>query len=66
MTRANSQDFNAIAEALNHIAEERVIPPLRERAKVGAMVRFAGCVEVASEPTDLHPLRVVAVVAEVE
>jgi predicted lipoprotein len=62
----NSQDFNAISEALNRLVEERVLPRLRERARVGATVRFAGCAEVNDESSDLKPLRVVPIRADVE
>ena len=57
----NSQDFNAISEALNHIIETRVQPRLRDQAKVGAVIRFVGCAEVNDETTDLKPLRVVPI-----
>ncbi len=60
----NSQDYNAISEALNHLVETRVQPKLRELAKVGAMLRFVGCAEVNDESTDLKPLKVVPVLAE--
>jgi predicted lipoprotein len=62
----NSQDFNDISVALNHIIETRVLPNLRERAKVGAKIRFTGCAEVSDEATDLRPLRVVPIQAEVQ
>jgi predicted lipoprotein len=62
----NSQDFNAISEALNQIIEARVQPTLREKAKPGVMVRFAGCAEVNDEATDLKPLKVVPISATVE
>jgi predicted lipoprotein len=57
----NSQDFNAIAEALNHIVETRVLPPLRAQVKTGLTLRFVGCAEVDDESSDLHPLKVVPV-----
>ena len=57
----NSQDFNAISEALNHIIETRVQPRLREQAKVGAVIRFVGCAEVNDEANDLKPLKVVPI-----
>jgi len=38
----NSQDFNDISAALNHIVETRVLPKLHEQAKVGAMIAFTG------------------------
>lgn len=61
----NSQDFNDISAALNHIVETRVLPTLREQAKVGATISFAGCAEVDDESTDLHPLQVVPIQAKV-
>jgi predicted lipoprotein len=62
----NSQDFNAISEALNRIIEERVLPKLRETAKVGAIISFVGCAEVNDESSDLKPLKVIPVKAEVK
>ena len=60
----NSQDFNAISEALNHLVEMRVLPKLREQAKVGANISFAGCAEVADESVDLKPLKVIPIQTE--
>ena len=57
----NSQDFNDISAALNHIVETRVVPALRQQAKVGATIWFTGCAEVDDESTDLKPLKVVPV-----
>ena len=57
----NSQDFNGISEALNHLVEMRVLPKLREQAKVGANISFAGCAEVADESVDLKPLKVIPI-----
>ncbi len=62
----NSQDFNAISEALNHLVETRVQPGLRAQAKVGATVRFVGCAEVNDESTDLKPLKIVPLSVSVE
>jgi predicted lipoprotein len=61
----DSQDFNDIAAALNKIAVTRVLPKLRE-AKVGAKISFAGCAEVDDESTDLKPLKVIQIQAEVQ
>ena len=55
----NSQDFNDISAALNHIVETRTLPKLREQAKVGAKISFVGCAEVGDEATDLKPLKVI-------
>ena len=62
----NSQDFNALSEALNHAAETRVLPKLREQAKVGARIFFAGCAEVADESADLKPLKVIPIQTSAE
>jgi predicted lipoprotein len=62
----NSQDFNGISEALNHIVETRVLPKLQGRAKVGAKINFTGCAEVDDESTDLKPLKLVPIQAEVQ
>jgi predicted lipoprotein len=60
----NSQDFNDISAALNHIVETRVLPKLREQAEIGAMISFAGCAEVDDESSDLKPLKVVPIQAK--
>jgi predicted lipoprotein len=57
----NSQDFNDISAALNHIVETKVLPKLREQAKVGAKIPFVGCAEVDDESTDLKPLKVIPI-----
>jgi predicted lipoprotein len=57
----NSQNFNDISAALDHIAESRVIPTVRKQAKVGATIFFAGCAEVDDESTDLKPLKVIPI-----
>ena len=60
----NSQDFNAISEALNHIVETKVLPTLRQQAKVGAAISFTGCAEIDDESTDLKPLKVIPIITE--
>jgi predicted lipoprotein len=62
----NSQDFNDISAALNHIVETRVLPKLREQAKVGAKISFVGCTEVDDEATDLKPLKVIPFQTKIE
>ena len=57
----NSQDFNDISAALNHIVETRVLPGLREQAKIGATISFSGCAEVDDESSDLKPLKIVPI-----
>jgi predicted lipoprotein len=60
----NSQDFNDISAALNHIVETRVLPDVKREAKIGATISFAGCAEVEDESTDLKPLKVVPIQAK--
>lgn len=57
----NSQDFNDISAALDHTVETQVLPRLRQQAKVGATISFAGCAEVDDESADLKPLKVIPV-----
>jgi predicted lipoprotein len=56
----NSQDFNAVATALNHVVETDVLPPLRAQAAVGKSIRFTGCVEL-DEDSKTDPWTVVPV-----
>jgi predicted lipoprotein len=65
-TYPNSQDFNDISAALNHIVETRVLPGLRQQAKVGAKISFAGCAEVDDESSDLKPMKVVPIRTKIE
>jgi predicted lipoprotein len=58
---ANSQDFNDISAALNHLVETRVLPPLKQQARPGAKISFIGCAEVDDESTDLKPLKVIPI-----
>jgi predicted lipoprotein len=60
----NSQDFNDISQALNHLVETQVLPALREQAKVAVAIRFVGCAEISDESSDLKPLHVVPVQVE--
>ncbi len=60
----NSQDFNAVSSEIKRRIESEVLPTLREKAKVGAPIRFVGRVEIADEDTDLKPLRVVPFILE--
>jgi predicted lipoprotein len=57
----NSQDFNDVSSALNHLVETRVLPGLRQQAKIGGQIAFAGCAEVDDEASDLQPLKVIPV-----
>ena len=62
----NSQDFNDISAALDHIVETRVLPDLKRDAKVGTTISFTGCAEVDDESTDLKPLKVIPIRVKVQ
>ncbi|MBI5768813.1 MAG: DUF2291 family protein [Verrucomicrobia bacterium] len=51
-------EFNALSAELNRLVEAQVFPVLRERARVGATLAFAGCAE-APESIESGPLLVV-------
>ena len=55
----NSQQFNEISAELNRTIEATVLPPLKERAKVGSVIAFVGCAEVTDPKRDLAPLKIV-------
>ncbi|MEZ5327214.1 MAG: DUF2291 family protein [Verrucomicrobiales bacterium] len=59
----NSQDFNALSSEINRRVEESVFPSIREKATVGASVRFVGGVEITDSDT-IPPLNLVPVVIE--
>lgn len=58
---SNSQDFNDISAALDHLVETHVLPGLHQQAKIGAQISFAGCAEVDDEGNDLKPLKVIPI-----
>jgi predicted lipoprotein len=60
----NSRDFNAISTAINRRVEDDVLPALRSKAAVGAVVRFLGCAEVDGPGGDGTPLRLVPIQIE--
>jgi predicted lipoprotein len=57
----NSQDFNDISAALDHLVETLVLPGLHQQAKIDAQISFAGCAEVDDEAMDLKPLKVIPI-----
>jgi len=65
-TFPNSQEFNDISAALNHIVETQVLPELQRLAAPGKRVQFAGCVEVSDEDRDLKPLKLVPISMQAE
>jgi predicted lipoprotein len=51
-------EFNALAAELNRIVEAQVFPALRNRARVGAALAFAGCAEAPEGVAVSGPLLV--------
>lgn len=62
----SSQEFNQISSEINKRIETAVLPNLKQNAKVGAIVNFAGCAEILDEKTDLQPLKIIPVKAEIQ
>ena len=62
----NSQNFNDLSTELNRVVETSVFPSLRELAKPGVKLSFAGCAEVAAEDADAKPLKVIPVSVKLE
>ncbi len=62
----NAQEFNDISAALNGMVETNVLPRLRQLARVGTRIRFAGCAEVGDEELDLKPLKLVPVMIQTD
>ena len=62
----NSQNFNDLSTELNHIVESTLLPRLREQAKTGAKLSFAGCAEIDDEDNDVKPLKVIPVSLKLE
>jgi predicted lipoprotein len=58
----NSQNFNALAAALNKLVEERVVKDLKVSAALSRKIDFVACVEVpggdVTQPLEMIPLAV--------
>jgi predicted lipoprotein len=61
---ANSEEFNAIAAALNTIVETAVLPAVRKYGTVGAKLRFVGIAELSSTDNDPRPLHLIPIKVE--
>ena len=62
----SSQEFNQISAELNKRIESEVLPELRTNAKVGATVNFAGTAEIIDEKTDLNPIKLIPIKAQIQ
>lgn len=57
----NMTDFNNVSVALNKLVKEKVANDLKNSAKPGTKLQFAGAIEVNEENTDLNAIRVIPV-----
>jgi predicted lipoprotein len=62
----NSQEFNDISTALNHIVETQALPATRQQAHPGGKIRFTGCAQVEDDGSELLPLKVVPIACRLE
>ncbi len=60
----NIQDFNDISIEINKIVTSKVIPPFKEKVRIGMIVKFVGCAEIMYEETDLNPMLIIPVYLE--
>lgn len=63
---SDSRRLNEISTELNRIAETRVVQQLKESAKVGRRVEFAGCAEIPDDASGIPPLAIVPLDVRVE
>jgi predicted lipoprotein len=59
----DSRQFNEVSTVLNHIVEAEIISTLKQNAKAGRHISFAGCAEIPDQsklprPLILIPLQV--------
>ena len=57
----NMTDFNNVSVALNKLVKEEVANELKNSAKPGMKLQFAGAIEVNEENTDLNAIRMIPV-----
>ena len=61
----NMTDFNNVSIAINDIVKNEVVPPLREKAKPGMKITFAGAFEIKEDDIDIQSTRIIPVAAEI-
>lgn len=57
----NTSEFNEVSAGINKIIRKEVLPPFKQRAKEGDVVRFTGAVELNSKFLKLDDLEVTPV-----
>lgn len=62
----NMTDFNNVSVALNKLVKDDVAVALKDSAKPGLKLQFAGAFEVDEENTDLNAIRVIPVAVKFE
>jgi len=61
----NMTDFNAVSVAINKLVKEKVVARLKQSAKEGKQLEFAGAFEIMEEQTDLSSILVLPVSAKI-
>jgi predicted lipoprotein len=61
----NMTDFNAVSVAINKLVKEKVVARLKQTAKVGKLLEFAGAFEISEEQVDLSSILVLPVSAKI-
>ena len=60
----NMTDFNNVSIAINNIVKNEVVPPLKEQAKPGMKLKFAGAFEIKEDNIDIQSIRIIPVATE--
>ncbi len=60
----NMTDFNNVSMAINNIIKNEVVPPLKEQAKPGMKLKFAGAFEIKEDNIDIQSIRIIPVATE--
>jgi predicted lipoprotein len=63
---SDSRQLNEVSAELNRMVETRVVQKLKDTAKVGRQVSFAGCAEIPDDASDTRPLTIIPLVIQVE
>lgn len=63
---SDSRLLNEISSELNKITETRVVQALKDTARVGRHIEFAGCVEVPDDASEVGPLAIIPLDVRVE
>jgi predicted lipoprotein len=63
---SNSRQFNEISTELNRIAEADVLLLLKQKARIGSHITFAGCAEIPDQGEIPRPLTLIPLQAQID